>query len=117
LVPLLRSSSYALVLRELQKINANLAQFIKLVLDLRRPDNPEDADEILREKNSHSALSLEEAPSSVSISLAMRWMRMPAHCAPSRWPGSPALPKQGDHAQFLQQNRIEGHLIQPVENL
>ena len=27
------------------------------------------------------------------------------------------LPKQGDHTQFLQQNRIEGHLIQPVENL
>ena len=27
------------------------------------------------------------------------------------------LPKQGDHAQLLQQNRIEGHLIQPVENL
>ena len=43
-----------------------------------------------REKNSHSALSLEEAPSSVSISLAMRWMRMPAHCAPSRSPGSAA---------------------------
>ena len=31
-----------------------------------------------REKNSHSALSLEEAPSSVSISLAIRWIRMPA---------------------------------------
>ena len=41
--------AYALVLRELQKINANLEQFIKLVLDLRRPDNPEDANDILRE--------------------------------------------------------------------
>src|SRR6476620_8800383 len=40
-----------------------------------------------REKNSHSALSLEEAPSSVNISLATRWMRMPAHCAPSLLPG------------------------------
>jgi hypothetical protein len=27
------------------------------------------------------------------------------------------LPKQGDHAQLFQQNRVEGHLIQPVENL
>ena len=25
------------------------------------------------------------------------------------------LPKQGDHTQLLQQNRVEGHLIQPVE--
>jgi hypothetical protein len=43
--------AYALVLRELQKINANLEQFIKLnlVLDLRRPDGPEEANEILRE--------------------------------------------------------------------
>src|SRR6185369_11255572 len=41
-----------------------------------------------KEKNSHSALSLEEAPSSVSTSLAMRWTRMPAHCAPSLLPGS-----------------------------
>ena len=44
--------AYALVLRELQKINANLEQFIKLVLGLRRPDNPEDANEILRESPS-----------------------------------------------------------------
>jgi hypothetical protein len=41
--------AYALVLRELKKINANLEQFIKLVLDLRRPDDPEEANEILRE--------------------------------------------------------------------
>jgi hypothetical protein len=27
------------------------------------------------------------------------------------------LPKQGDHAQLLQQSRVEGHLIQSVENL
>src|SRR6202043_209633 len=40
-----------------------------------------------REKNAHSALSLEDAPSPVNISLAMRWIRMPAHCAPSLLPG------------------------------
>jgi hypothetical protein len=39
--------AYVLVLRELQKINANLEQFIKLVLDLRRPDDPQEANEIL----------------------------------------------------------------------
>ena len=44
--------AYALVLRELQKINANLEQFIKLVLDLRRPDDPQEANEILRESPS-----------------------------------------------------------------
>jgi hypothetical protein len=38
--------AYVLVLRELQKINANLEQFIKLVLDLRRPDDPQEANEI-----------------------------------------------------------------------
>jgi hypothetical protein len=38
-------------------------------------------------ENSHSALSLEEAPSSVIISLATRWIRMPAHYAPSLLPG------------------------------
>jgi hypothetical protein len=27
------------------------------------------------------------------------------------------LPKQGDHAQLFQQNRVEGHLIQSIENL
>ena len=27
------------------------------------------------------------------------------------------LSKQGHHAQLLQQDRVEGHLIQPVENL
>jgi hypothetical protein len=27
------------------------------------------------------------------------------------------LPKQGDHAQLLQQNRVKGHFIQSVENL
>ena len=27
------------------------------------------------------------------------------------------LPKQGHHAQLLQQNRVKGHFIQSVENL
>jgi hypothetical protein len=43
-----------------------------------------------------------------------------AHAGPLRAlavAGIAGLPKQGDHAQFLQQDRIEGHLIQPVENL
>jgi hypothetical protein len=39
--------AYVLVLRELQKINVNLEQFKKLVLDLRRPDDPEETNEIL----------------------------------------------------------------------
>ena len=44
--------AYALVLRELQKINANLEQFIKLVLDLRRRDDPQEANEILHKGSS-----------------------------------------------------------------
>ena len=46
------SIAYALVLRELQKINANLEQFIKLVLDLRRRDDPQEANEILHKGSS-----------------------------------------------------------------
>src|SRR6202011_1637457 len=70
-----------------------------------------------REKNSHSALSLEDAPSSVNISLATRWMRMPAHCAPLAVARIGDLPKHGDHAQLLQQDGVEGHLVHTVENL
>jgi hypothetical protein len=44
--------AYVLVLRELQKINANLEQFIKLVLDLRRPEDPQEANEILHKSPS-----------------------------------------------------------------
>jgi hypothetical protein len=45
--------AYALVLRELQKINANLEQFIKLVLDLRRPDDPEGANDLREGPNAN----------------------------------------------------------------
>ena len=36
---------------------------------------------------------------------------MPALCTPSAVARIGDLPKQGDHAQRLQQNRVEGHLI------
>jgi hypothetical protein len=38
------SIAYALVLRELQKINANLEQFIKLIVDARRREDLEARD-------------------------------------------------------------------------
>ena len=52
LLAIVISIAYALVLRELQKINANLEQFIKLVLDLRRRDDPQEANEILHKGSS-----------------------------------------------------------------
>src|SRR6476619_4905556 len=38
-------------------------------------------------RKSHSALTFEEEPSSVKASLATRWIRIPAHSAPSQSPG------------------------------
>src|SRR4029077_15754481 len=39
-------------------------------------------------RKSHSALSLEDAPSVARSGLAIRWMRISAHCAPPLFPGS-----------------------------
>ena len=56
-------------------------------------------------------LSLEEAPSSVSISFAA----VDTDAGPLR---ALAVARIGDlPKQLLQQNRVEGHLIQSVENL
>jgi hypothetical protein len=41
LLAIVISIAYVLILSELRKINANLEQFIKLIIDARRRDDPE----------------------------------------------------------------------------
>ena len=68
-------------------------------------------------RSSHSALSFEEAPSSSSMSVMIRCVRICAQRAPSPCPGIGDLAQQRDHAQFLHQRRIEGNLVEPIEDL
>jgi len=70
-----------------------------------------------KEKNSHSALSLEEAPSSVIISLATRWIRMPAHWAPSLLPGFATFRSTAIMRSSFSRNGVERHFIHTVKNL
>ena len=50
-------------------------------------------------------------------SLMIRWMRIPAQRAPSPCAGVGDLAQQRHHAQFLHQRRVEGHLVEPVEDV
>ena len=69
-------------------------------------------------RNSHSALSLEDA-AELGQHLAAR--SGGCACAPSRAPSLVArigdLPQQRHHAQLLQQHRVERHLVQAVEDV
>ena len=58
-------------------------------------------------ETSHSALSFDDEPSSVNVSLKMRWMRIAASMRQFRHSEIGDLPQQRHHAQFLHQRRLK----------
>ena len=70
-----------------------------------------------KEKNGHSALSFEDAPSLVRIVFSTWCMRICAQQRALALARIGDLAQQGHHAQFLQDDGIEGHLIETVEDL
>jgi len=98
LLAIVISIAYLLILSELRKINANLEQFIKLIIDARRRMIPKRANKIARRLS--AAVSLNPAlttnpPESglrklTSVKKLRRFGRAPAGAFSYRWQGPPS---------------------------
>ena len=68
-------------------------------------------------RNSHSALSFDDAPNSASL---VGHDPVGSHARPARafaMSGICGLAQQRDHAQFLHERRVEGNLVEAVEDI
>ena len=95
----------------------------RLAAEILRRDGPGNSPALIRPssfsmaRNSHSALSFDDAPNSASLSVMMRWFAFSAQRAPSPLSGIGSLAQQRNHAQFLHQRRVEGNLVEAVQNI